>query len=144
MIATIMATVLLGIALMHLAWGVGITWPYADGRSLARAVVGARNIKSMPSFTACLLAASAIAITGLWPLMLAGPINVSVPRGITPLGSTMIGLVFLARGVAPYTSVWRRLTPEQPFATLDRLAYGPLCLALAAGYLVVIMDTIRT
>ena len=103
MIAAIMATVLLGIALLHLTWGFGITWPYATGRDLARAVVGARNIKGMPNLVACMVAAAAIAITGLWPLMLTGRINVALPRGIALLGGTMIGLVFLARGVAPYT-----------------------------------------
>jgi hypothetical protein len=45
------------------------------------------------------------------------------------------GAVFLGRGLAAYIPAWRRVTPEQPFARLDQIAYGPLCLALGAGFL---------
>ena len=34
---------------------------------------------------------------------------------------------------------WRRRLPEEPFATYDQRYYGPLCLALAAGFATLIL-----
>ena len=48
----------------------------------------------------------------------------------------LFALVFLVRGALAYTSFWRRLTPQEPFATLDRTRYGPLCLAIGLGFVV--------
>ena len=45
-----------------------------------------------------------------------------------------VALVFLGRGIAGFTPAWRRLTPEQPFATLDVRYYSPLCLAIGTGF----------
>ena len=43
---------------------------------------------------------------------------------------------FLARGIAGYTDRWRQLTPEQPFARLDRKYYSPLCLVLGLFFII--------
>ena len=52
----------------------------------------------------------------------------------------MIGLAFLARGILGFMPWWRRLAPEQPFARLDRRFYSPLCLLIAAGFLVLALS----
>ena len=44
------------------------------------------------------------------------------PRWLTLLAGAGIVAVFVARGLAGYTSAWRRRFSEQPFARLDRLA----------------------
>jgi hypothetical protein len=51
-----------------------------------------------------------------------------------------IALVFLGRGIAGFTSAWRRLTPEMPFARLDVRYYSPLCLVLGAGFIVLALE----
>ena len=47
------------------------------------------------------------------------------PRWLTLLAGAGIAAVFVGRGVAGYTSAWRRRFSEEPFATLDRRALFP-------------------
>ena len=143
-IAMLMAAVLWTIALIHLGWAAGVTWPYVDGAGLARAVVGARNIKAMPTPAACIAAAAAIAVAGVWPLVLEGFVRSPLPPRWTWATGALIAIIFLVRGVAPYVPAWRALTPEFPFAALDRWIYGPLCLSVGVGYLNILMDSNRT
>jgi hypothetical protein len=51
----------------------------------------------------------------------------------------LIGAVFLVRGVLSFRPFWRRMTPQEPFATYDRRYYGPLCLALSAAFFVLLL-----
>ena len=51
----------------------------------------------------------------------------------------LLALVFLARGVLGYTAGWRARFPTEPFATLDRKNYSPLCLVLGAGFLILVV-----
>ena len=77
---------------------------------------------------------------GVWPADSAERLAkaaVGTP-GITTMPSVR-SAVFLGRGLAGYTSAWRRRFSEQPFARLDRLAYSPLCLALGAGFLAILI-----
>ena len=54
------------------------------------------------------------------------------------LAGAGIATVFLARGVAGYVPAWRRLQSAEPFTTLDRRYYAPLCLALGTGFLIIL------
>lgn len=121
--------VLLVIAFTHAAWGLGIWLPIRDEAALAKAVVGARNVTRMPGPIPCFLVAAALAILALL---------VWVPLGV--IGSVLkwgAMFVFLFRGLLAFTKQWRKMTPQEPFATLDRRYFGPLCLAIAAGFIIV-------
>jgi hypothetical protein len=93
---------------------------------LARAVVGTAGVEKMPGAVPCALVVVALlfAIMCLW----------WPPSLLRSLAVGAIGAVFLARGAVAYTAFWRRLTPTEPFATLDRRYYGPLCLMLGLGF----------
>ncbi len=127
----ILLTLSLGVvALLHLAWALGLWWPISDEVELARTVVGAKDIDRMPGAVACSLVVVALMAAAVWPWYMA--------EGTAPfghLGGWVIGLVFLLRGVATFVPAWQRLTPEQPFARLDRRVYAPFCLVLGALYL---------
>lgn len=120
------------IALWHVAWALGVTWPFGNERDLARAVVGSPSIKRMPGTASCLAVALALAAAAAWPW--AGGLGVLHPVGLAGLAS-----VFLARGAASYVPPLRRLAPEEPFATYDRRLYAPLCLTLGAGFAALLM-----
>ena len=137
MIDLLVAAVLLVIAALHVYWGVGGHWPGRDAASLAQTVVGFKNIAAMPPPAACFVVASVLAAAALWPLMVSGRIALGLPNGLLVLGSLALTMVFLARGVAAYAPAWRQLTPEQPFARLDRQLYGPLCLILGCLFAIV-------
>jgi hypothetical protein len=121
-------TGLLGmLALLHILCGVGVWFPIADQAALSRAVIGIHGRKSMPGPVACGVVAVAL-LAAAWVLWW-------VPGGIKEVALILIAAVFTARGLAAYLPAWRRLAPAEPFATLDRFCYGPLCLALGLVFL---------
>lgn len=130
-LAYIAAVVLSAIALAHTLWGLRINWPASSEIELARAVVGRNQIKRMPSPAACFAAAAVFLAMAIWPLWQTGQVTSPLSDVITlALGwGWFFGLG--ARGVMGFTRDWRRLMSEEPFATLDRWFYSPLCLTLA-------------
>lgn len=132
LLAQILETVLIAIALLHLAWGFKLRWPAADERALVATVIGFRGATVMPPFMSCLLVAIALTVVAL--LVVLDRVR---PSGLEHFALFGAAAVFLARGVAAWTPAWRRLTPQQPFARLDAGFYGPLCLAIGAGLIAV-------
>lgn len=126
----LVALVLGAVALIHALWGFGIWVPIRNEEALAHAVIGARGVTRMPGPIPCFLVASAlcIVIVALW-----------MPAGL--VRSVILwsaAVVFLGRGLMPWTRVWRRMTSHEPFATNDRRLYGPLCLGLGVTITLII------
>ncbi|MEO8882523.1 MAG: DUF3995 domain-containing protein [Devosia sp.] len=136
LIAAVVGIALLAVAIAHLLWSFGLMWPIRDEKLLARTVAGFPGIERMPAkyksfavavaaFAACVLAFS-----------VADHTSGGAPLTILAL---LAGLVFLARGAIGYTAWWAAKTPEEPFRTLDRKNYSPLCLALGIGFVVLVV-----
>jgi hypothetical protein len=121
----LIAAVLTGLALLHLLWGFGYWYPIRDEAQLVRTVVGARDVDRMPGAIPCAIVSAALIVV---VFLLFAP-----PSGSRTLILSVAAIGLLARGAIAYTKFWRRMTPVEPFATLDRTRYGPLCLALGAG-----------
>ncbi|MCF8505936.1 MAG: DUF3995 domain-containing protein [Caulobacter sp.] len=127
-VAPTVIVTLAAIALLHLAWGLGLPWPGADEAQRVATVIGMRGVTRMPSLIPCLVvcvALLAVAALAWW--------QVKAPGLLPQLALLAAACVFLVRGAAVWTPFWRALAPQQPFARLDMLVYGPLCLALGAG-----------
>lgn len=139
-IAIALALLLGVIAGLHAYWGRGGLWPAASEEELIATVIGNARAKRMPSPGLCLLVALAIAVTAVWPLFLAQISGTATLRPLLRLGGVAIMAVFLLRGVAGYLPAWRRLHPREPFASYDRRHYSPLCLLIAAGYAVLLLQ----
>ncbi|TIV69828.1 MAG: DUF3995 domain-containing protein [Mesorhizobium sp.] len=133
-LAFILSFVLLLITTLHVYWGIGGIWPGTDQASCARTVVGFRGVDEMPSAFASFAVAACLALATLWPLALAGVLAAPFPKEGLAATALLIGLVFLGRGIAGFSPWWRRLTPEQPFARLDRRLYSPLCLLIGLSF----------
>jgi hypothetical protein len=131
LLAVILTLVLTAIAALHAYWGLGGVWPGRDAADCARRTGGFRGARTMPGPAACFAVAVALAIAALIPIFLAGRFGM-----LATLAGLAVALVFLGRGVAGFTPAWRRLTPEEPFATLDVRYYSPLCLIIGAGFAV--------
>ena len=138
-LAILLSAVVLSIAVLHAYWGLGGYWPAADAQRLAKTSVGTPNIAAMPSAGACFAVASVLAGVAAWPLFAAGLVPEAWPRWLTLLAGAGMAAVFVGRGLAGYVSAWRRRFSEEPFASLDRLAYSPLCLLLGAGYIALLI-----
>jgi hypothetical protein len=134
--------VLTVIAAIHLAWGAGMRWPGRTEAELVTTVIGHRR-DTMPSPSQCYLAALAIFTPGVIALMLAGLVQTPLPPWLVVLAGAAAALVFAGRGIAGYVPAWRARHPREPFASLDRHYYSPLCLMLAAGLAVLLANAMR-
>lgn len=130
----LLALVLFVISAVHLIWAAGFAWPCTDRQALMRTVVGDPDLRAFPSAGLTLVAALAIAGAGLFALFAGGIFRLPQPRWLLTGGLAALTIIFLARGLSSYTimRVWSR--PCEPFATLDRRYYAPLCLIVGAGF----------
>lgn len=137
-----LSTVLTGIGLIHVFWALGGVWPGADERSLARSVVGTSGVEHMPPPGLALVVAALLFGAALVPLTWLDLMLGFVPPRLTAVALLALVLVFAVRGVAGYTPWFRTSHPEEPFATLDKRFYSPLCLVLSAGFATLLLTGI--
>ncbi len=142
-VAFALFVVLLTIAGLHAAWGFGWRWPSDSEAGLAKTVVGRPGITRMPPLVACLLVTGLLAAASLWPLFAIGFLPARWPAWVTQLAGAALTVVFTGRGIAGYVPAWRSRHSEQPFAGLDQRIYSPLCLAVGAGLLPVLIASTR-
>lgn len=138
-LAILLWVVLAAIAALHAAWGLGSHWPCASEEILVRTAGGTPDATKMYPPASCFVVAALLAGASVWPLFAAGLLHEAWPRWLTLLAGAGIAAVFVARGVAGYVPAWRRLQSAEPFATLDRRFYAPLCLFLGAGFIVLLL-----
>ena len=135
-IASLMFVLLLAIAVAHLLWSIGQTWPIRSEKLLAQTVVGSRDIQHMPPRRLSFAIAVATLVAGILALALAD--HDSGGALLTLLGLPLAAM-FLGRGVVGYTSWWAAKTPEPNFRLNDRRVYSPLCLLLGGGFLALVI-----
>jgi hypothetical protein len=126
---------LLVVAFAHLLWALGTAWPLQSEELLAQTVVGSPDITRMPNRFVTLLVALGLFVVALSAMALADP-GGGTPR--TVIGA-IFAIIFLGRGILGYTSWWRARHPTEPFATLDRRNYSPLCLWIGTGFLILVL-----
>lgn len=108
-IAVALAFLLAAIAGLHAYWGRGGLWPAASEDELIATVIGNAGARRMPSPGLCLLVALAIAVTAVWPLLLAQAPGTPALRPLILLVGFAIMAVFLLRGVAGFLPASCRL-----------------------------------
>jgi hypothetical protein len=139
LLSAVVALVLFAIAALHAYWGFGGVWPGTDAASCARTVGGFPGSSRMPGPGPCLAVTATLAAAALIALAQGGWIVLPLPALLFTLGAAGAALVFLGRGIAGFTPAWRRLTPEMPFARLDRQYYSPLCLLIGAAFVALVL-----
>lgn len=127
LLAFFLSFTLVALAALHLLWAIGYWFPLAQEAALARAVVGREGMTRMPGALPCALVVVALLFAAAWPWLAPGPLRTAGLGGLAGL--------FALRGAASHLPGFRRRHAAEPFATLDRRAYGPLSLALGAGFL---------
>ena len=137
-LAAAVAVILAALSVLHLAWGFGATWPETNARALARRVAGFKGVTEMPRPAACFFVAAALAFSAVIALAAAGALPTSYPDWLVRTALGAVAAVFTLRGLLTYTSRWREHTPEQPFASLDRRYYGPLCLVIGGALTLIV------
>ena len=132
LLSVIVFLVLSTIAALHVYWAVGGLWPGGNERELIDTVIGDGAMTHMPPMMMTLVVAGLIFATALIALVNGG-VQFG-PSWLVKIAAVGAGLVFLGRGVAGYffeTVAW---APVEPFATLNRVYYSPLCLAIGVAF----------
>lgn len=133
-LASLIFIPLLAISMVHFMWAFGSTWPVTDPQTLARTVIGTKDVRRMPSRFLTALVAIAVLIAGIWALTMTDPAE----NAVLTWGGAGLALVFIGRGIAGFTPAWRARVPEEPFATFDKKVYSPVCLAIGAGFITLV------
>ena len=132
-LALVLTAALFALAGIHLYWGFGGRWPGHDEASMVEHVVGRTRGMRAPGLVASTVVALALAAGGV--LVLASLTQTPWDGWLTA-ARWMLFAVFAGRGLATYVPRIFRYAEGTPFATLNRRAYGPLCLAIALGLLI--------
>lgn len=135
-IAALLFIPLLAIALAYMLWAAGRTWPLRDRETLAKAITGRPGKSGPPPRWTFMLVSFFMLAAGIVALSLADETAGGWPLNVAGI---LLGLLFLARGVAGYMPAWRTTFAAEPFATLDRRNYSPLALFLGAGFLLLVL-----
>lgn len=131
-LAAAIAASLGGIGALHVAWGLGSTWPTGDPESLARTVVGSPSLEQPPGAVACLTVAGALGIAAAAPLArFSGDARVRRAGHVLTRGAAVVLAARGTGGLVQSGLFPARVTPE--FRAMDLAVYSPFCLALAAG-----------
>ena len=126
---------LLMVALAHFLWSLGKTWPIRDETLLARTVIGTPGATRMPNRLLTLAVSLLTLAAGIVALSLADHASGGWPLTLLGVG---LAAIFIGRGILGYTPGWRARFPAEPFATLDRKNYSPLCLWTGTGFLILV------
>lgn len=132
--ALLLIAILLAIAGLHLYWGFGGLWPGHDTNALREMVVGTAR-GPMPGLAASAMVAAALAAGAAIVWARHSPLKEGPLRWVILAGYVVLILVFAARGLAPYVSPVFEYARGRPFFALNLWLYAPLCLLIAALYL---------
>jgi uncharacterized membrane protein SpoIIM required for sporulation len=127
------ALILLGLAGLHLYWGLGGYWPGTDEASLVERVVGRTQGMKAPTLLACMIVATCLA--GVACLLFLRLNSNLVPHQIAlvpALGLYVAAAVFILRGVAGYLPKIFDYAKATPFYDLNLAFYSPLCILIGA------------
>ena len=133
LIAWAVFLILSTIAALHYLWASGSTWPVATQEQFVRSFIGVQSAKTMPGKRLTVLVATLILAAAASAPWGAALITLPLPSWSKPILLWALFAVFLLRGLSTYGLP--NLPRAEPFKTLDRRYFAPLCLVLAAGFL---------
>lgn len=133
--ASILFLCLLTVSLAHFLWAIGSKWPVKDPALLAHTVIGMPGVERVPRFASLIVALLVLAAAAI-----GSSLGDKDSGGLLlTLAGVALTLVFGLRGILGYTAWWRSRHPIEPFATLDRRIYSPLCLIVAVCFAILVI-----
>ncbi|MEL7282753.1 MAG: DUF3995 domain-containing protein [Pseudomonadota bacterium] len=145
-LALITAGILWPIAGLHMLWAFGNPWPFKSEDDLAKTVGGPsldHNISVAAKFIITVIAAGAIWVAGLLPLMHTGVLP-------SPFGEILLywllvlqTAVFLIRGALGYFDLVPASAYE-PFRTFNRRYFSPLIISLGLSCAAILIFSMET
>ena len=145
-LALITAAILWLIAGLHMLWAFGNPWPFKSEHELAKSVGGPsldHNIGFAAKFIITVIAAGAIWVAGLLPLMqtslLPNPLGQVVLYWLLVLQTA----VFLIRGALGYIDLVPA-SAHEPFHTYNRRYFSPLIISLGLSCAAILIFSVET
>lgn len=138
LIAWLLFVVLVGVSALHFLWASGSTWPVKDPQQFARTLAGIDSDRATPGMALTALVAMLILAAAVLPLWTISTISLPLPEWCRATSMWVLFAVFFLRGISTYALP--NLPRAQPFKSLDRRYFAPLCLVLAAGYLSLVLS----
>lgn len=136
LVATVLAMSLAAAGLLYWLWAAGLTFPFPNEQALARSIIGRRGITRVPSRRTFLYLGTLLFVSAAAAYLM-GNFSEVVPRAkpfLVPVG-LFLSAVFLGRGIAGVLPAFERAAPEQPYLSLNRRIYSPLCGLAGIGFL---------
>lgn len=130
--AAVAVFVLVSLAIVHLAWAFGSSWPTKSPSELARLVVGVEASGQMPGRGLTLGVVALLLGAAAWVLVVRGLVTVPVGDLALKTGAWALVGVFGLRGLGGFFEL--KLRPHiraTPYATWNVRLYSPLSLLLA-------------
>ncbi|MGH1540330.1 MAG: DUF3995 domain-containing protein [Arenicella sp.] len=135
-LAYLIFTVLSMVAAIHVYWAFGGCWPARNQSDLSRTVIGTEH-KEMPSTSLTLLVAGMIFSAGTVPLIWTEVLIIPIDRQLQAIVIILLAAIFLLRGLVTYTPIGAKYSAVEPFMTLNRRYYSPLCLMIGVGLILI-------
>ncbi len=135
-IAVGLCGILLLIAVLHVYWAFGGLWPAKTRVELADTVIGHQEVPGfLPTIAVAMLM---FGLAGFGPLLIWGGSEILASAAVKWL-TWAISVVFFLRAAATYVLRWFTEASE-PFRSLDKWIYAPLCIVLGAGFAYLAMN----
>ncbi len=138
-LAALVFIILFVISLIHIYWGFGGVWPARDGLALSRMVIGVETTSPPPGFVTFVVAGM-IFIAGYLPMAWLNVFPWPVSQTVLYIMMISGGLVFLLRGLVAYTPLMKKYSTVEPFTSLNKKYYSPLCLFIGVSIFVILFS----
>jgi len=133
--ASILFLCLLVVAIAYFLWAIGSKYPIRDPHLVARTIDGRPGVERLSR-----LSAFGVAVFALIAAVIGTALGDLDSGGMAlTIAGAVVGLLFAVRGILGYTPAWRASHPVEPFASLDRRYYSPLCLVVAACFAILVI-----
>lgn len=127
-------------AFIHIYWALGGLWPSTDEQTLSKTVIGSNGINAMPPRWLTALVSIGILGAAIWPVLWLGWIPHPLPDWMVTAGMLVLIAIFILRGLGGFLPVARRMSSEEPFATLNFRYFSPLITILGAMMLYLLLS----
>lgn len=138
-VSAVLIAVLVVLSALHAWWGMGGHWPGRDERHLVGLIIGRTRSMRMPGLVASMLVAGALLAAALLVALRTHLLSFDLPAAdmwLVRTGFWVACAVFALRGIAGFIAPIFAYANGTPFERLNRRFYSPLCLLIAAGFVV--------
>ena len=126
LLSILLADIFFGLSCIHIYWGLGGKWAFADAFPTNE---DGTQLQQVPGMAASFIVAAGLFCFGLFYLIKAEIVSISLPTILNNYGLWIIAGIFLLRAIGDfnYVGIFKKIKTT-PFAKKDNKIYTPLCM----------------